>query len=787
MRRGLSKRTTVRYGSGYGARIQKVKSVSVNKTSKQMAEAQRAYEQQVQALSYTQRDEIMGDCSREEDIEMGDGSGATGHDEWEDGDHAFYHTLPPGEEGAGHSYAGDEAIWNNVAEGMRPGHMPRLVDSYLAWAESRDKGEVAVESGEGWPLLSPGLFTSHTPPTLAGQMRRCYNMDTSEPVQTNPRLPFPYVPRQRYLQEQLTTAYDAYLEILQRVDQRVTAALHRDEDWEIKNVCAPCFYSVEGERKLKYRSFMSVDGNASLKLVDSTFRAGNPRFDARKSRSWRWLTPSQVDVFKDEVKMSERKKAPSSATECDAGDQLPDVNPPTEAETDHDEEVAWLNVNELDETNVQKLEESIDEHFAFHDQDKHASSGSFIFANYQQAVEKITHNRVWLNALERELKTTGADYKSDLEAERNHLQSLKAEPGTVTMAVDYLELLGKLQTAADASATAAREFRNLDRLIIENGITGPKIAAIRTRYRTTHTRHLLVEEEVARFEVEHKIEERWESGSAAYHDALITLSERRYCQALDTLEKLVVQRLLELTKLSVSGVGYKLRDKIGKALRTRAAAIQRALNDYNLAAKALNPPREELHWADIVQTTTLAEFDVLRNTRVDIRALPWTQPARREAATLYFGIKRSEEEIERLNVEIRRLVSFLLDEHADYQVAITANEGSNPALASELSHRLVEKTRIAESIIERLVKTSRLLGFSGSLLPGDRIGRDPTITQSSPMPSWAHSLLGLQQLAVETEDNDDDTEVPRELQGLDEDLVVELMDRLQVSEVDIAV
>ncbi|CAK5271113.1 unnamed protein product, partial [Mycena citricolor] len=521
-------------------------------------------------------------------------------------------------------------------------HMPRLVDSYLAWAESRDKGEVAVESGEGWPLLVLGLDESGTlhfshpsdscGPNEALLQRGYLGASPDQPTiafsirtfeiyrqihRVTPRFTIDSlarvlnhlhrVPRQRYLQEQLTTAYDAYLEILQRVDQRVTAALHRDEDWEIKNICAPCFYSVEGERKLKYRSFMSVDGNASLKLVDSTFRAGNPRFDARKSRSWRWLTPSQVDVFKDEVKMSElqRKKAPSSATECDAGDQLPDVNPPTEAETDHDEEVAWLNVNELDETNVQKLEESvsvcvdrwkaagpearkkmfalfavsgiflavcrhghvlimcdmirsgelmkyplalvnhlidtygadiglgydimcaffktllrsslgakvvamklrgivpafhghahnrecqlgwhpmylegvgledfeecertfcqsnhlasctrlatpfhrqqqIDEHFAFHDQDKHASSGSFIFANYQQAVEKITHNRVRLNALERELKTTGADYKSDLEAERNHLQSLKAEPGTVTMAVDYLELLGKLQTA----------------------------------------------------------------------------------------------------------------------------------------------------------------------------------------------------------------------------------------------------------------------------------------------------------------------------------------------------
>lgn len=44
-----------------------------------------------------------------------------------------------------------------------------------------------------------------------------------------------------------------------------------------------------------------MDGNNSLKLVDSTFRAGHPRFDNRTSTSFRWLTPTEVDLYKDEV------------------------------------------------------------------------------------------------------------------------------------------------------------------------------------------------------------------------------------------------------------------------------------------------------------------------------------------------------------------------------------------------------------------------------------------------------------------------------------------------------
>jgi hypothetical protein len=44
-----------------------------------------------------------------------------------------------------------------------------------------------------------------------------------------------------------------------------------------------------------------MDGNYSLKLVDATFQAGSTRPDNRASTSFHWLTPEQVDAFKDEV------------------------------------------------------------------------------------------------------------------------------------------------------------------------------------------------------------------------------------------------------------------------------------------------------------------------------------------------------------------------------------------------------------------------------------------------------------------------------------------------------
>lgn len=43
-----------------------------------------------------------------------------------------------------------------------------------------------------------------------------------------------------------------------------------------------------------------------------------------------------------------------------------------------------------------------------------------------------------------------------------------------------------------------------------------------------------------------------------YNDALVILSQRTYRRALDELERLFVQRLLELTKLGMNGVGASL-------------------------------------------------------------------------------------------------------------------------------------------------------------------------------------------------------------------------------------
>ena len=94
-------------------------------------------------------------------------------------------------------------------------------------------------------------------------------------------------------------------------------------------------------------------------------------------------------------------------------------------------------------------------------------------------------------------------------------------------------------------------------------------------------------------------------------------------------------------------------------------AIHAAVGRYNVAAAALSPPRRELCWDEVVEYAFLADFDLLCDARQDIWSRPWATPAARQAMDGYFKLLRAEEEIVRLNVEIRRFLTFMRDKDAE--------------------------------------------------------------------------------------------------------------------------
>ncbi|KAJ7277806.1 hypothetical protein C8J57DRAFT_1503643 [Mycena rebaudengoi] len=970
---GLSNKSKVKYGHPGSSRAQKQVIIPVNKSAALRAAGRRDYNSTIAGLSFVQRDTML-DLQQDEEMPDTDntfdlGGPDNNNDEWETIG-AGIHLFPPGEEGMLQRNTGGEAIMHQMMEGMKPGcgdprtrsyrvqkeqdkwqsQLPLLIYVYLQY---KDLGPVdVVAEAQEWPLYVLGLdesgcrLFSHTPgvvhsnqtllhngyigsspeqPAIAfslctleiyRQIHRtcpCFTINSLATMLTN----LHHVPRRKYLAEQLMNAYDAYLAILREVQ------------------------------------LSSLDGNNSLKLVDSTFRSGHPRFDNRQSTSFRWLTPSEVDKYHNEVKnalkipmttaaamatvteslatssplspstsIPEPTTAPphsatqSSSTTEVSFDDIPDGLDDTPVNDDPDGDIAWLNVNEMNPNDLDELQkcvntcverwkatgpearkkmfalfaiagifisvcrhghvvlmcdmirsgelmkyplaiiakilerygkdagigydimcaffktllrsslgqkvvgmrlrgivpafhghahnwlcqlgwhpmyvegagledfkecertfcqsnnlvgatrlsmpfhrqQQINGHFLFHDQDKHAASGNFIFQNYCQAIEKITGNTLRLQVLKEQLLTTSVHYEQDLKDERAYLEGLMREPEGVQNTVDYIELLGKLQNATDASTAAEKDFKNLDALIILKGIQKKEIAAIRTRYQTTHTRLLLMDEEISRFEEENGYKTRWTTASKEYNDALALTNERRYRRSIDKLEHLVVQRFLELTKLSMSGIAYKLHEKIGKALKTRADTIHRALTEYNAAVASLNPPHDQLIWAEVIQTATLAEFDLLKDTQAD----------------------RAKEEIRCLNIEITRIITFGIDIHIDFHRAVATTYLTEPHLARALSQQWIYENCINQSIVQRLIQTSHLPGFTGTLFPGQRVGRDPALNSDAPLPPWATHSLGLQQVTVEYEEEDENDDTARELVGLDSDQMIQLMENLEV-------
>jgi hypothetical protein len=148
-----------------------------------------------------------------------------------------------------------------------------------------------------------------------------------------------------------------------------------------------------------------------------------------------------------------------------------------------------------------------------------------------------------------------------------------------------------------------------------------------------------------------------------------------------------VQRLFELQKCHVAETGkypsyydlsviywatagYKLRTYIGKHLKSRSETIRKALNSYNFVARALQKPT--LNFQDIVKLSFVSEFDLLKDSRRDIRERIWTNPQARMVCNAYFRSKRAHEELQRLSVEVRRVVSWITFQETRLQEAVQA-------------------------------------------------------------------------------------------------------------------
>lgn len=234
---------------------------------------------------------------------------------------------------------------------------------------------------------------------------------------------------------------------------------------------------------------------------------------------------------------------------------------------------------------------------------------------------------------------------------------------------------------------------------------------------------------------------RWTPTSPEYLRTKEYIRIRKWRLALDHLERLVVQRLFELQKGHVEGTGmfdgsrsfnslayclcwsgYNLRTYIAKHLKSRSKTIQAAVTAYNKAARAVGRP--VVTFSAVVHYSFLAEFDILREARQDVREKRWAEPRNRRMMDQYFKSVRAKEEIARLNVEIARLLDWIDKQTAAYTAAIAQQENEDPSLADELRHRYEYQQEVWINLKIKLCQTEALNGYSGPLGPVTQQRRD---------------------------------------------------------------
>ncbi|KIY47442.1 hypothetical protein FISHEDRAFT_30409, partial [Fistulina hepatica ATCC 64428] len=167
------------------------------------------------------------------------------------------------------------------------------------------------------------------------------------------------------------------------------------------------------------------------------------------------------------------------------------------------------------------------------------------------------------------------------------------------------------------------------------------------------------------------IPKHWTIDDKEYTDALQYLEECKYRRCLDTLLRLVVQRLFELQRMNLSQLGYKMRQHIARALQSRSKAIRRAVTALNTAAKNLTPPRKSLDWKEVAKYSFIEEFTMLRNTRQDISHNPWAEPAIRMLMKKARHIKNAKTEIVHCNVEVCRVHTAIVDEARHFRSVLS--------------------------------------------------------------------------------------------------------------------
>ncbi|KAF8344863.1 hypothetical protein F5887DRAFT_1061987 [Amanita rubescens] len=315
--------------------------------------------------------------------------------------------------------------------------------------------------------------------------------------------------------------------------------------------------------------------------------------------------------------------------------------------------------------------QAIDEHFKFWDQDKYAVLSTYIYNHYKEAVRLIKKFEDELTLDREALKCNDDDFKANFNAEKQYLSNLKKPDPVIGMKKEYARYRVEVSSGQVQNAEALATL----------------------------------------YEVMLGIPVRWTADNAEYKQYYKENVETSFRESVDQLERLVVMRISEVTKLNQAGLGVKLREHIVGALSRRSESVRKAISRYNEQAALLGGLTPTVTWQEISKYTFVA--------RSDIRQEKWVQKANHDAGIKYFKLCRAREEIQRLNVEVRRLLTWIHDEGEHMERVIKQLSDSEPLLADALRKKWVLRSSVNMIHLQRLKNLQNEDYYTGSRDSGE--------------------------------------------------------------------
>ncbi|THU77754.1 hypothetical protein K435DRAFT_701701 [Dendrothele bispora CBS 962.96] len=410
--------------------------------------------------------------------------------------------------------------------------------------------------------------------------------------------------------------------------------------------------------------------------------------------------------------------------------------------------------------------------YAYHNDnfEVYANLSNFLVGKYRQVLATIaTWSEVQRGMREQNIVEYNVFFQW-LDEEREFLRSRKKVPEQETLEMDYYKLLAELKRC---QYFISREtLSSLTQVFLHYNPSTGRTNNAGLRKKVADEREiemkLLRDIQVLEAKLEIGAEERWKPDSAEWQAAEGKAKMADYQAALDKLEGLLVARIFELSKTHLAGTGYKMRRHILTAVKKRSKTIRTALNKYNAAAAALSPPRPAMKWEEVLENSFLSEFDILRDTRDDIRKKDWAKPANRQLQAEFFKVVRALEEKDRLHVEIKRLITYIKEETLFLLQKEREIEATNPALAYQMSLIRWERGRFNSLHHLRLQRIFKMKGFEQADRQFFRAGmseRTREIPASGEVREEVVELADGEDLE-EDDDGEDDDEVGRKTEVL---------------------